>query len=480
MIYIRSDNAPEFKSKLWEDFMRENGLTFVPTAPYSSSSNGTSERSIGITTASVRVMLLDSGMPAKWWAEAWQYSEVVDNLLPSARHPGKIPEERWTGERQDVGHLRVWGCIAYVHILKEKGLGKLGNRGQKGRMIGIETRGIFRILIPETGEIIRSRNVRFEEGIGHRTLTPEGEYFVNDLNEDVNLDFLLPQTPQTPGNVNDTTPTTQPIIPISMPVPQLQPKTRQRIIYPPASRRSARLAGDTAASPNVTQFPNQNQELHTVTDDANTPILEDSDEEDETISALSANISTPIPEPLNRFIPQSFYEAYDISRRHLWFPTMEKEIQRWDDRGVVTPVARLPGIKMIKTRWVFDEKTDGMGDLVKRRGRCVVKGFTQKLGEHYWESFAAVVRYESVRMLLALSAAKGLKIRLIDIVGAFLNAKPQGENFLEIPQGFENHYTIAPGVDTILKMEFNIYGTMDGANNWARLLNETFNKLGHK
>ena len=138
----------------------------------------------------------------------------------------------------------------------------------------------------------------------------------------------------------------------------------------------------------MTQFPNQDQELHT--DDANTPILEDSDEEDETISALSANTSTSIPEPLNRFIPQSFYEAYDISHCHLWFLTMQKEIQSWDDRGVVTPVARLPGIKMIKRRWVFDEKTDGMGDLVKRRGRCVVKGFTQKLGEHYWESFAVL------------------------------------------------------------------------------------------
>ena len=484
MIYIRSDNAPEFKSKLWEDYMRENGLTFVPTAPYSSSSNGTSERSIGITTASVRIMLLDSGMSAKWWAEAWQYSEVVDNLLPSARHPGKIPEERWTGERQDVGHLRVWGCIAYVHIPKEKGLGKLGNRGQKGRLIGVESRGIFRILIPETGEIIRSRNVRFEEGPGHRTLTQEGEYFVND-NEDVDLDFLLPQL-ETPENVNNTVNTTPTIQPITPDVPtqalQQQPKTRQRIVYPPASRRSARLAGNnaSAAPPNIAQLPppNQNQESHT--DDSNVPILEDSDEEDDIISALSANTSTPVPEPLNRFIPESFYEAYDISRRHLWFPTMEKEIQRWDDRGVVTPVERPPGVKTIKTRWIFDEKTDGTGGLVKRRGRCVVKGFTQKLGEHYWESFAAVVRYESVRMLLALTAAKGLKIRLVDVVGAFLNAKPQGENFLEIPQGFENHYTIASGVDTVLKMELNIYGTMDGANNWARLLNTTFNELGHK
>jgi hypothetical protein len=98
----------------------------------------------------------------------------------------------------------------------------------------------------------------------------------------------------------------------------------------------------------------------------------------------------------------------------------------------------------------------------------------------YWESFAAVVRYESICMLLAFAAAKGLRVRLIDIVGAFLNARPQGENYIKIPQGFENHYTIAPHVDTVLKMEFNIYGTMDGANNWAKLLNKTFQELGHR
>jgi hypothetical protein len=471
MVHIRTDNAPEFKSKLWEDYMHENGLIFVPTAPYSSSSNGTSERSIGITTASVRIMILDSGLSAKWWAEAWSYSEVVENLLPSARHPGTIPEERWMGEKQDVGHLRVWGCVAYVHIPREKGLGKLGNRGQKGRFIGIETQGIFWILIPETGEIIRSRNVRFEEGLGHRTLTPTGDYFVND-NNDIDLDFLLP----TPENANDTPAAIQPTIIPVIPIPtiQQQPKTRQRIVYPPASRKSARLAGPQPPT-NATQLPDK----QLPTDDSNTPILEDSDEEDEAVSALSAN-ALLVPEPLNRFIPQSFYEAYDLSRRHLWFPAMEKEIQRWDDRGVVTPVARPPGIKTIQVRWVFDEKTDGVGALVKRRGRCVVKGFSQKLGKHYWESFAAVVRYESVRMTLAVAAAKGLKVRLIDVVGAFLNAKPQGENFLEIPQGFENHYTIEPGVDTVLKMELNIYGTMDGANNWARLLNKTLSELGHK
>jgi hypothetical protein len=124
-------------------------------------------------------------------------------------------------------------------------------------------------------------------------------------------------------------------------------------------------------------------------------------------------------------------------------------------------------------------KLDGEGDLMRRRARGVVKGFTQKLGEHYFDSFAAVVRYDSVRMLFAIIAARELDFWLIDFVGAYLNAKPQGENYLKIPQGFENHYTI-PGIDTVLKMNLTIYGMMDGANNWFRELNGTFSKLGHR
>ena len=79
----------------------------VPTAPYSSRSNRTAEWSIGISTGAVRVMLNDVRLPAKWWAEAWAFSDTVENLLLSARHPGVIPEEKFTGERQDVGHIQV-------------------------------------------------------------------------------------------------------------------------------------------------------------------------------------------------------------------------------------------------------------------------------------------------------------------------------------------------------------------------------------
>jgi hypothetical protein len=206
------------------------------------------------------------------------------------------------------------------------------------------------------------------------------------------------------------------------------------------------------------------------------PIVGD-DDEDDTHTALAAS-DTP-PEPNNLYVPDTFGDAFSQTRRHLWFPPMVKEIQRWDEREVVTPVPRPPNVKTIKTKWVYDLKLNGAGELIRRRARGVVKGFTQKLGEHYFESFAAVVRYNSVRMLFAIIAARGLDFWLIDFVGAYLNAKPQGENYLEIPEGFERHYAI-PDVDTVLKMNLTIYGTMDGANNWFKELNGTFENLKHR
>jgi hypothetical protein len=483
MMYVRTDNAPEFKGNIWATFFNENGLIHIPTAPYSSSSNGTAERSIGISTAAVRAMLNDSRLPTKWWAEAWAFADYVENLLPSVRHPGQIPEERWTGTRQDVGHVRVWGCVAYVHIPKEKGGGKLADRGQKGRLIGIEGRGLYRVLISETGVIIRSRNVKFEEGIGHRTLTAEGEYFVDIEDADNNLEFLQVTNPPTPTitpTVEAAHPNPPPPPNAPNPLPPNAPRPRTRIVYPPASRKSSRTVIPSRAAAESDEY--SSRELNAATGgsewatDSVIPVFEDNDENDNH-TALTAS-DTP-SEPNNLFIPDSFADAFDQSRRHLWFPAMVREIQRWDDRGVVTPVARPPNITTIKTKWIYDLKRNGDGDLLRRRARGVVKGFTQKLGEHYFESFAAVVRYDSVRMLFALIAARGLDFWLIDFVGAYLNAKPQGENYLEIPEGFKNHYSL-PGIDTVLKMNLTIYGTMDGANNWFNELNKTFNKLGHR
>ncbi len=113
-----------------------------------------------------------------WWAEACDYAIKVGNLLPTSWHPGKVPEEEWTGKRQTVGHLRVWGSICYTKIPTAKGHSKLSPRGQKGQFVGLAGHGSYRVLLDEVpgNKVIISRDVIFEELAPTRTISPhEGE-----------------------------------------------------------------------------------------------------------------------------------------------------------------------------------------------------------------------------------------------------------------------------------------------------------------
>jgi hypothetical protein len=153
-------------------------------------------------------------------------------------------------------------------------------------------------------------------------------------------------------------------------------------------------------------------------------------------------------EPKNLYVSGTFGNTFDKTHQHLWHSLMVKKIQCWDDRVVVTPVSCLPDIKTIKTKWIFDLKLNRDVEII-RRAQSIIKEFIQRLGEHYFALFAAVVRYNSVRMLFAIIAAWGLNFWLVDFVGAYLNVKLQGKNYLKIPEGFLNHYTI-PDVERSL------------------------------
>ncbi len=127
---IRCDN--EFQNELWENWGIEKGVIFEFTAPYSSAANGMAEWMLGIVFGTVRILLLEARMSDGWWAEACDYAIKAGNLLPSSRHPGKVPEEEWTGKCQTVGHLRVWGSPCYTKIPAAKGHSKLAPARTKG------------------------------------------------------------------------------------------------------------------------------------------------------------------------------------------------------------------------------------------------------------------------------------------------------------------------------------------------------------
>ncbi|KAJ7755582.1 hypothetical protein B0H16DRAFT_1541031 [Mycena metata] len=89
-------------------------------------------------------LLDESGLPERYWAAAGACSTYTRNLMPSRRHPGKIPQESFDGQRVDVSHLRVFGskCGAKVNIVnghRVDGGSKLGSRTIPATFIGYGT-----------------------------------------------------------------------------------------------------------------------------------------------------------------------------------------------------------------------------------------------------------------------------------------------------------------------------------------------------
>jgi hypothetical protein len=69
----------------------------------------------------------------------------------------------------------------------------------------------------------------------------------------------------------------------------------------------------------------------------------------------------------------------------------------------------------------------------------VARGFSQKEGEDYDETFAPVAKYTSIRSIIAIASAMGWKLHQMDVKTAFLNGVIEEEVYIEQPQGFVIH-----------------------------------------
>ena len=176
---LRTDRA--YESAAWEEYCSRHSIIHEFTAPYSSAQNGLAERAIRTTMDDVCTLLHDSGLPHSYWAEAAAFSIDTRNLIPSRRHPGKVPLESFSGKRQDVSHLRVFGAKCWAKIPTVNGAlvsggSKLDDRGVECRFLGYATgRGNYKVQDSASRRVFVSRDVIFEEGLPHRTTPSVGE-----------------------------------------------------------------------------------------------------------------------------------------------------------------------------------------------------------------------------------------------------------------------------------------------------------------
>eukprot|EP00253_Pinus_taeda_P033607 PITA_33607 len=110
-----------------------------------------------------RSMLKAKHLPNDYWAEAVNCAAYILNRCPTKAVMNRVLEEAWSGRKQGVTHMKVFGCVAYAHI-PDQLRRKLDNKGEKCLFIGYnEESKAYRLYIPSTKKFIVSRDVQFIE-----------------------------------------------------------------------------------------------------------------------------------------------------------------------------------------------------------------------------------------------------------------------------------------------------------------------------
>jgi hypothetical protein len=142
------------------------GIKHTTSAAYTPEHNGVAERALQTIVSMARCLLIASGLPLHFWAEAIRVAVIVYNMVPGAANNHVAPQYVWDKSIPDVSRLRTFGCKVLVKDPTKK-LGKFVIRTWDGIYLGLADGGDdHRIYDPVTKRLNNSHDVFFFEGRG--------------------------------------------------------------------------------------------------------------------------------------------------------------------------------------------------------------------------------------------------------------------------------------------------------------------------
>ncbi|KAF2344435.1 Reverse transcriptase RNA-dependent DNA polymerase, partial [Trinorchestia longiramus] len=155
---------------------------------------------------------------------------------------------------------------------------------------------------------------------------------------------------------------------------------------------------------------------------------------------------------------------------------MEEEMASMNINSVWSLVECPKNKKPIRCKWIFKKKTGPDGNVCSYKARLVAQGYAQKFGVDYDETFSPVVRFESVRAVLALAAKHNLQLHHMDVATAFLNGELSEEIYLTQPEGF-----VSEGNENLVcRLNKSLYELKQSPKCWNTALDGHLKQLGFK
>ena len=132
------------------------------------------------------------------------------------------------------------------------------------------------------------------------------------------------------------------------------------------------------------------------------------------------------------------------------------------------------GTKAISCKWDFKTKKYSLGNIERYKVKLVAKGFTQKEGIDYTETFSPISKKDSLCIILALVAHFDLELQQMDVKTAFLNGELDKEVYMKQPEGF----TSSDGEQLVCKLKKSIYGLKQASRQWYLKFHNVISSFG--
>ena len=424
---LRSDNGGEFCNNEFDVFLRTAGIIHQKSNPYTPEQNGLSERMNRTVVEKARCLLFEAGLEKRFWAEAANTAVYLQNRTVFGLSD-KTPYELWTNKKPDVSHLRIFGSTVMTHVPKEKRL-KWDKKSQKCILVGYaeEVKG-YRVYNLKTQSVTTSRDVIIIENESHQddVIAVEEKKSMDSDAEDICSD-----------SVGDNSQSNYP-------------------------RISAKESGSNDETAVISENEHSGSSAGADTFIRKLPARQRQKPERYGYSNMcteSGNIDVS---------EISLKEALQGPEKEQWSQAVKEELQCFDDNEAWELADAPDSGTIVKCKWVLKKKCDGENN-VRYRARLVAKGYNQKCGIDYTETFSPVVRHTTLRLLFALSVQLNLDTAHLDVKTAFLNGDLEETVYMQKPDCF---VCSSNKKNKVLKLKKAIYGLKQSSRAWHKKVDD--------
>ncbi|CAM9966409.1 unnamed protein product, partial [Ectocarpus fasciculatus] len=488
LLHYHADGAPELISQAIVSVLDNIGgvrITFSP--PYTSVDNALIERSHKTVFEAAHSMLLHASLSTTFWCYAVAHAVYLFNRIPTSTEKGYMaPIQAAFAIVPDMSHEPTFGCSCYTIAPAETRARGFTEKACKGHYLGHRADNApgYYVFNLELNKVVESSHVTFDENYfsdnpplvqktnGHlHAICNPNEADKGEVKQDSAAGRPLAErhgSGDGPKGGEDLTPKAP-----SAREPAASGRVTRSVEHSEAGEPASR--GEPLVPPHPKRERKQRVQLNVgaLGDIEKTFLVSENDTDYEiNLSDIHA------PDVL------LYSHIFNVAEEPQWCAAAQDELASILENGTWQPATLPPGFTPLTCKWIFKKKKHP----ARYKARLCVRGFRQRAGVDYAETYAPTAKWTTLRLFLSIVACKKMVTRQLDVKTAFLYANLEEEVYIRVPDGVN-----APGNPLrlprwilnqcrgeVLRLLKSLYGLKQAPRNWFLTLRNFLRQEGFR